>query len=119
MSDKTIDEMRADAKRVAVELRKSAARLRTLQGKVDDRWEDIERELQEDVLSVERVITYRVTLGTGGPAYGVDIDRDGNARAWWQEWFTERVYVDIDEDTAEIIGAAWGVDFMRDEDEDR
>src|SRR3546814_14047878 len=46
--------------------------------------ENLERQLQEEALSVDTEKTIRVTLGTGGPARGVDFTIHG-ATAWYQK----------------------------------
>lgn len=72
-----------------------------------DRWDTIEESLDEEVLngplSIEKIVTYRITYGTGGPACGVDIDQLGNGKAWGQDWFTPKAYVDLDAETAQFL----------------
>jgi hypothetical protein len=78
-------------------------------------------ELAEQPLSVELELIVNVTLGTGGPACGVEFtvekhDRYGlevtSARAWWQDWFTGKTYHPIDSETADILADMWGVTTM-------
>lgn len=85
-------------------------------------WDDEEEaldSLREQPLEIARVITYRVTLGTGGPSYGVDFHTDGTAAAWHQDWFTEKVYADLAPSTIDTLRDAWGIDLMDEEDSDR
>jgi len=80
-----------------------------------DMHEALERSMHESVLAVEKQVTYTVLLGTGGPAYGIDITESG-ATAWHQDWGTRRIHVQLDSDLAERIAEACGIDF---EDDDR
>lgn len=120
------DELYENAKALARDLERQVEFLNRIierNGYADERWDDMEDRLREELeeypLSVERIVTYRVTLGTGGPACGVDWHPNGNAQAWWQEWFTERVYADLDDEAAETLASSWCVDLMMDEDENR
>lgn len=80
----------------------------------------LEDRLRDDPLSVEPVIQVNVTLGTGGPACGVMFDcylDDGtlelnSARVWWQEWFTAKEYVDLDDATAAYLFETWGCAYV-------
>jgi hypothetical protein len=69
----------------------------------DEDTDDDEEELEDeddiyneyDALSVEKVITIDITLGTGGPARGftLTLDSDGDVDSgefWYQDWFTAR-----------------------------
>ena len=94
------------------------ARLRDL-GRADDAADALFVELTERPLCVERIVTYRVTLGTGGPACGVDFDDNMRGRVWWQDWGTPRVYADGSLENGGELASAWGVDMMIEDDEDR
>ena len=108
MTTKT--ELAAKAKNLAEELK---GQIEEIGRVVDD--ESAREQLLEELwtmpLAAERLITYRVTLGTGGPACGVDFRVDDEvlqyATVWWQDWFTERVHVELDEVTAEYLFEAW------------
>ena len=65
--------------------------------------------IAEAPLSVDTIKTIRVTIGTGGPAYGVDFTIHG-ATAWHQDWFIERQHVTLDDDTTRMLADAWGID---------
>lgn len=101
------------------DLEKTVERIRRLRnlGRADEAAEEMEQELQEQPLCVERKVSYEVTLGTGGPACGVTWNDRGGCQAWWQDWFTGKTYVDIDDETAEVLAQHWGVDYLMEEDE--
>jgi hypothetical protein len=65
--------------------------------------------IAEAPLCVDVIKTIRVTIGTGGPAYGVDFTERG-ATVWHQDWFIERQHVDLSEDAAQMLADAWGID---------
>jgi hypothetical protein len=71
--------------------------------------ESLRDALAEAPLSVDTIKTIRVTIGTGGPAYGVDFTVHG-ATAWHQDWFIERQHVTLDDDTTRMLADAWGID---------
>lgn len=109
---------------MVAELTKQVERLQAL-GRLGDRAESARDaywdELAEEPLSVELEMTVNVTLGTGGPANGVEFtvtkhERYGlevtGARAWWQDWFTGKTYESLDDDTAEFLADIWGVSSM-------
>jgi len=96
-------------------------RLRNLGDRAERAAEAAWDELAEEPLSVDLEMTVNVTLGTGGPARGVEFsveqhERFGlvvtSARAWWQDWFTGKTYDSLDEDTAEYLADVWGVTSM-------
>ena len=53
--------------------------------------------MTEGVLDVECNITWTILLGTGGPAYGIDVTESG-ATMWHQDWGTRRVHVQLPEE---------------------
>lgn len=119
-NDPTTTDLAAHARRHAEDLDRTARRLEQLNTAAEwDKAEDVLDELREQPLEVARIITYRVTLGTGGPAYGVDFHADGTAAAWHQDWFTERVYADLAPSTVDTLRDAWNIDLMDDEDRER
>jgi hypothetical protein len=89
----------AEAQRHRDHLREQVARVVKLQNRDDVDFdeaaaEELTTELREWVLSVDRIVTYRVTLGTGGPAYGVDFNESG-VTVWHQEWFQSKTHVEF------------------------
>jgi hypothetical protein len=80
--------LRQHVRDLATELRQTVERLSSLRG-LGDRAEraadELEKELLEQPFCIDRIVTYRVTLGTGGPATGVDFDQDGCGQAWYQD----------------------------------
>ena len=80
-------------------------------------------EVQEQVwdwpLCVEALTTIRVTLGTGGPARGIDftVERDNwggyeyqSATFWHQDWFQPKGHVQMDDDTGSRLFYMWGLE---------
>lgn len=115
-----MEQLRREARRHATDLDAAVQAIDTMRDASHwDEEEDALDSLREQPLEIARVITYRVTLGTGGPAYGVDFHTDGTAAAWHQDWFTERVYADLAPSTVDTLRDAWGIDLMDDEDRDR
>lgn len=64
-------------------------------------------------------ITVTATIYTGGPAGGIDFECDMgrygleyvSARAWHQDWFTAKEYVDLDDTLGERLFTAWGIEY--------
>jgi hypothetical protein len=107
-------EMRQEAYRHAADLELECDQIARLVA-LDDRgesagWAMIE-DLEQRPLDVEKICMIRVTLGTGGPAYGVDFDVDHGlmirGRAWHQDWFEAKGYADLNYETAEYLWNAW------------
>jgi hypothetical protein len=63
-------------------------------------------EIRGEPLAADKLVTDSVTLGTGGPACGVDFTEHG-AAAWYQNWFTESVYVALADDVANYLADVW------------
>lgn len=69
-------------------------------------------------LAIEALTTIRVTLGTGGPARGIDFKvtegRYGyemeSATFWHQDWFQPKGHVEMDESTALRLFYMWGLE---------
>lgn len=106
MTTKT--ELAAKAKALAEELVTDVAAIQVAD---DDERDELLEGMWTWPLCVDRLVTLRVTLGTGGPACGVDFVLDDNqlarASVWWQDWFTEREHVELDDDTAEFLFTTW------------
>ena len=49
--------------------------------------EQLEEEMREEALSIEKVETMEVLLSTGGPASKIVFTKDGNASYQYQDWF--------------------------------
>jgi hypothetical protein len=102
-----------EAKRVAADLENTVdriCRLRELNERGDNAADQLEEELQERPLCADTEITVRVTLGTGGPASGVDFTENG-ARVWFQDWGTPRVYADLDRHTQDYLKETWYIGY--------
>ncbi len=114
--------LRVKAMRLRDDLERKARILQWMWNHGGD-WDQSAAELEQqhlDALSVERIITYRVTIGTGGPACGVDyLGDESSGRVWWQEWFTEREYADLNTATSEALASSWRVNLLMDEDDYR
>lgn len=93
--------------------------LRERSGRTDD-------ELAEDVLCIEwhgssssnpayggewTVDDVEVTLGTGGPAYGITFTDNDDARVWYQDWFTTKEYVPLSSEAAARLSVAYGLEW--------
>jgi hypothetical protein len=103
------------ARAIAEELAETVERIRRLRqlanrGQAPDEIaEPLEEQLREEPLAVDKIVTYRVTLGTGGPANGVDFRQDGTAAVWWQDWFTPKTFYELDSDVANELAGIWWV----------
>lgn len=110
MSDNTIHEARVAAQGHADDAERLTEVLDALNA--HDKWdmaEKVRETVQEMPLAIETITTIRVTLGTGGPAHGVDFTERG-ATAWQQDWFIERQHVNLSDDTARTLADIWGID---------
>lgn len=93
-------------------------RLQGLNGRADDAYDEMHDEIAERPLCADLRITIDVTLGTGGPASGVEFDCERetygldwtSARVWHQDWFTSRGYAELDTDTAQRLWDIWGLE---------
>jgi hypothetical protein len=112
------NDLEANAARVVDDLAETVDRLRRLRdlGRADDAAETLADELRDEPLSVDKLVTYRVTLSTGGPASGVDFRSDGTAAAWYQDWFTPKVYAELADDVASELAETWYIGYDDDAD---
>lgn len=130
MSDRP-ETMQEAAQRIRERLTNDANRARRLRELGDrsgyDGFYDAADEVDpaQSALSVDMTRTVDVLLGTGGPAYGVRWEVEWNerwhgyrptgpGRVWFQDWFTSKSFVELDDDTSEYLFESFGVEYVSD-----
>lgn len=85
---------------------------------LDEELERLEQELQDAPYGIGVTITINVELYGGGPAGGVEFECEREryglswtrAHLWHQDWFQPKGYVKLDDDMADRLWAAWGLE---------